>query len=79
MDAAQSRGAHASGESAILVASLLWGTTGTAASFIPGVPPATIGAAAMGIGGLILGLTAVRGVRLLSGRAVPSAVVSYRS
>ncbi len=63
MDAAQNRGAPAAGVSAILFASLLWGTTGTAASFIPGVPPATIGAAAMGIGGLILGLTAVRGVR----------------
>lgn len=63
MDAAQNRGAPAGGVSAILFASLLWGTTGTAASFIPGVPPATIGAAAMGIGGLILGLTAVRGVR----------------
>ena len=63
MDAPQTRGVHAAGVSAILVASLMWGTTGTAASFIPGVPPATIGAAAMGIGGLILGLTAVRGVR----------------
>jgi DME family drug/metabolite transporter len=67
VDASQSRGAHAAGVSAILVASLMWGTTGTAASFIPGVPPATIGAAAMGIGGLILGLTAVRGVRRILG------------
>lgn len=63
MEATHSRGAHAAGVSAVLVASLMWGTTGTAASFIPGIPPATIGAAAMGIGGLILGLTAVRGVR----------------
>ena len=45
----------------------MWGTTGTAASFIPGIPPATIGAVAMGIGGLILGLTAARGVRRVLG------------
>ncbi len=67
MDVPQTRGAHSAGVSAILVASLMWGTTGTAASFIPGIPPATIGAAAMGIGGLILGLTAVRGVRHVLG------------
>ncbi|GAB2818090.1 EamA family transporter [Alpinimonas psychrophila] len=63
MDAGQNRAANSAGVSAILIASLMWGTTGTAASFIPGIPPATIGAAAMGIGGVILGLTAVRGVR----------------
>jgi DME family drug/metabolite transporter len=63
VEASQGRGAHAAGISAILLASLMWGTTGTAASFIPGIPPVTIGAAAMGIGGVILGLTAVRGVR----------------
>jgi DME family drug/metabolite transporter len=67
VDASRSSGGHAAGVSAILVASLLWGTTGTAASFIPGIPPATIGAAAMGIGGVILGITAVRGVRLVLG------------
>ena len=67
MEAARNRGTPAAGVSAILFASLLWGTTGTAASFIPGIPPATIGAAAMGMGGLILGLTAVRGVRRVLG------------
>jgi DME family drug/metabolite transporter len=57
-----SRGSFTTGVSAILLASLMWGTTGTAASFIPGIPPATIGAAAMGVGGLLLGLTALGGV-----------------
>ncbi|MBO1336867.1 EamA family transporter [Streptomyces sp. VRA16 Mangrove soil] len=37
----------------MLLASLLWGTTGTAATFAPGVGPLAIGAAAMGIGGLL--------------------------
>lgn len=41
------------GATAILLASLLWGTTGTAASFAPGVGSLAIGAAAMGIGGLL--------------------------
>ena len=40
---------------AILVAAVLWGTTGTAASFLPpGVPPVATGAATMAIGGLLL-------------------------
>ena len=37
----------------VLVAAVLWGTTGTVASFAPGVGPLAIGAAAMGIGGLL--------------------------
>src|SRR5664280_2834324 len=37
----------------VLVAALLWGTTGTAAAMAPGVGPLAIGAAAMGIGGLL--------------------------
>jgi DME family drug/metabolite transporter len=40
---------------AILAAALLWGTTGTAASFLPAdVPPVATGAATMAIGGLLL-------------------------
>ncbi len=43
---------------AILFASVFWGTTGLAASTIPEIPPAVIGAATMGIGGLLMALTA---------------------
>lgn len=40
---------------ALLLASLLWGTTGTSASFLPhDVSPLAIGASTMGIGGLLL-------------------------
>ncbi|MFH9353873.1 DMT family transporter [Kitasatospora sp. NPDC017646] len=42
----------------ILVSALLWGTTGTAASFAPaGAPAAGIGAAALALGGALLFLT----------------------
>ncbi|GAA2173724.1 EamA family transporter [Arthrobacter parietis] len=37
----------------VLIAAVLWGTTGTVASFAPGVGPLAIGAAAMGVGGLL--------------------------
>ena len=37
----------------VLAAAVLWGTTGTVASFAPEVGPLAIGAAAMGIGGLL--------------------------
>jgi drug/metabolite transporter, DME family len=37
----------------IVAAALLWGTTGTAAAFAPTVGPLAIGAAAMGMGGLL--------------------------
>lgn len=37
----------------VLAAALLWGTTGTAATFAPTISALTIGAAAMGIGGLL--------------------------
>lgn len=41
----------------VLLAASLWGTTGTAAFFLGSeVPPAAIGAATMGIGGIILAL-----------------------
>lgn len=38
---------------AILVTAFLWGTTGTAATFAPDAGPLAIGAAALGIGGLL--------------------------
>ena len=45
--------------SAVVGASLLWGTTGTVASFLPeDVSPVAVGASTMGIGGLLLFLTA---------------------
>ncbi|MEV0976471.1 DMT family transporter [Streptomyces sp. NPDC049915] len=42
----------------VLAASVLWGTTGTAATFAPTVGPLAIGAAAMGLGGLLQALIA---------------------
>lgn len=46
---------------AIVLASLLWGTTGTAATFLPdAVSPLAVGAATMGAGGLLLFATAPR-------------------
>ena len=41
------------GITAILVTAFLWGTTGTAATFAPDVGPLAIGAAALGVGGLL--------------------------
>lgn len=41
------------GTLAILFASILWGTTGTAASFTPDLSPLAIGAFSMGVGGLM--------------------------
>ena len=38
---------------AVILASLLWGTTGTAATFAPTLSPLFIGAFAMGIGGIL--------------------------
>ncbi|MEV6056766.1 DMT family transporter [Streptomyces sp. NPDC052107] len=43
----------------VLAASVLWGTTGTAATFAPDVGPLAIGAVAMGLGGLLQALAAV--------------------
>lgn len=50
------------GVAAVLFAALVWGTTGTAATFAPEVGPAAIGAAAMGIGGLMQAALAARGI-----------------
>ncbi|MER6684880.1 DMT family transporter [Streptomyces olivaceoviridis] len=44
----------------VLAASVLWGTTGTAATFAPEVGPLAIGAVAMGLGGLLQALVAAR-------------------
>ncbi|MEG3765991.1 DMT family transporter [Alteromonas sp. 14N.309.X.WAT.G.H12] len=61
---------------AIVVASILWGTTGTAASFAPDVSPLAIGAIAMGGGGLLMclrvlkGLLQHRGALWMQGRAL---------
>lgn len=71
---------HASycgGVVALLLACTFWGTTGMAASFIPGINPVVIGASTMGIGGLILGLSALPGVRLVwkNNGAIPLVVL----
>ncbi|MFV0300289.1 MAG: DMT family transporter [Paracoccus sp. (in: a-proteobacteria)] len=54
---------HGIGIGAVLFASVVWGTTGTAATFAPGVGPFAIGAAAMGLGGLLQAAYAGRGIR----------------
>ncbi|GGQ19885.1 DMT family transporter [Streptomyces roseolilacinus] len=46
------------GSLCVLAASVLWGTTGTAATFAPAVGPLAVGAVAMGLGGLLQALTA---------------------
>ncbi len=45
---------------AVLAAAVLWGTTGTSATFATGVSPLAIGSFAMGTGGLLQALTALR-------------------
>ena len=47
----------------VLIASFLWGTTGTAATFAPEVGPLAIGAVAMGLGGLLQALLALRALK----------------
>ncbi|ORM77960.1 hypothetical protein HA43_09530 [Pantoea eucrina] len=53
-----SSGQRLGGITGVLVAAILWGTTGTAATFAPELSPLAIGAVAMGIGGLLQGLIA---------------------
>ena len=55
------------GALAVVAASVLWGTTGTAATFAPTVSPLAIGAVAMGLGGLLQALYAARHIRIQSG------------
>ena len=47
------------GTLAVLGSAALWGTTGTAATFAPEVGPLAMGAAALGIGGLLQALVAL--------------------
>lgn len=54
---------HRWGVFAVVAASVLWGTTGTAATFAPGVSPLAIAAVAMGIGGLLQAAVAARQIR----------------
>ncbi len=57
------------GPVALILASLLWGTTGTVASFMPGnVSPLAIGACTMTIGGVLLFVT-----------SAPSSIAALRS
>ena len=53
---------NALGVAGVLFAGIVWGTTGTAATFAPDVSAAAIGAAAMGIGGIGQALLALRGI-----------------
>ena len=53
---------HRWGVIAVLFAAVVWGTTGTAATFAPDVSAAAIGAAAMGLGGIAQALWAGRGI-----------------
>ncbi|MFT2093045.1 DMT family transporter [Paraglaciecola sp. 2405UD69-4] len=46
----------------IIIASLFWGTTGTAASFTPDVSPLAVGAFSMGFGGVLLLLSGYKNV-----------------
>lgn len=51
----------------VFLAAVLWGTTGTAATFAPSVGPIAIGAAAMGVGGLLQAAIAVPQLRASAG------------
>jgi drug/metabolite transporter, DME family len=50
----------------VLAASVLWGTTGTAATFAPEVSPLAIAAVAMGLGGLLQAAIAARQITAFS-------------
>ncbi|ROP74281.1 DMT family transporter [Curtobacterium sp. PhB115] len=54
-------GVPAGGLAAVVVAAAVWGTTGTATHFAPGVPAFVFGAVTFGIGGLVLAAAAGRG------------------
>ena len=51
------------GIGAISISALLWGTTGTAATFAPNIGPLAIGAAALGLGGILQALIAIPALR----------------
>jgi DME family drug/metabolite transporter len=61
------RNAQLRGALAVVAASVLWGTTGTAATFAAGVSPLAIGAVAMGLGGLLQALYAARHIAIQKG------------
>ena len=61
------RNAQLRGALAVVAASVLWGTTGTAATFAAAVSPLAIGAAAMGLGGLFQALYAARHIAIQRG------------
>ncbi|MGW1818541.1 DMT family transporter [Streptomyces sp. NPDC002125] len=90
--AARAAGPAGMGSLCVLMASVLWGTTGTAATFAPAVGPLAIGAAAMGLGGLLQALVAApriagerpalrarRGVVLLGALAVGAYPLAFYS
>lgn len=54
---------RALGLGAITVTSVLWGTTGTAATFAPSAGPLAIGAVALGVGGLLQAVVAINPLR----------------
>ncbi|REC96417.1 DMT family transporter [Kushneria indalinina] len=54
---------HLLGVAGVLIAAVLWGTTGTAATFAPEVSAVAIGAVAMGLGGLLQALVAAPRIR----------------
>lgn len=57
------------GRTAIALAAAVWGTTGTATHFAPGVPASVFGAVTFGLGGLVLAAAAGRGtVRAVTAR-----------
>ncbi|HBT3263379.1 TPA: EamA family transporter [Klebsiella pneumoniae subsp. pneumoniae] len=47
----------------VFMAAILWGTTGTAATFAPELSPLAVGAVSMGVGGLLQGLIAAGAIR----------------
>ena len=53
---------HLLGVAGVLVAAVLWGTTGVSATFAPEVGAVAIGAAAMGVGGLLQAAIATRAI-----------------
>lgn len=55
-------GQRPGGIAGVLVAAVLWGTTGTAATYAPGLSPLAVGAVAMGVGGLLQGLIAATAI-----------------
>ena len=65
--AKQQQKAQPWGALSVAAASILWGTTGTAATFAPGVSPLAIGAVAMGLGGLLQAIYAAGHIASQSG------------